>query len=66
MENVAAMLVDKTGDGGNDALLVGATEQKDGGVLRHRFFKSFRISRAAFAPDPPLSPVPGCVPDPQR
>jgi hypothetical protein len=24
------------------------------------------ITRAAFAPEPPVSPVPGCVPDPQR
>lgn len=24
------------------------------------------ISRAAFAPDMPFRPVPGCVPDPQR
>jgi hypothetical protein len=30
------------------------------------FFKSFKISRAAFAPDPPVNPAPGCVPDPHR
>ena len=26
----------------------------------------FRISRAAFWPDPPVNPVPGCVPEPHR
>src|SRR5271169_5691697 len=30
------------------------------------FFKCFNISRAAFAPDPPVNPAPGCVPDPHR
>jgi len=30
------------------------------------FFRSFRISRAAFAPEPPVKPAPGCVPLPHR
>ena len=30
------------------------------------FFNSFRISRAAFLPDPPVSPTPGCVPLPHK
>jgi tetratricopeptide (TPR) repeat protein len=30
------------------------------------FFNSFRISRAALAPEPPVNPAPGCVPEPQR
>ena len=30
------------------------------------YFESFRISRAAFAPEPPVRPVPGCVPEPHR
>ena len=30
------------------------------------FFKSLRISRAAFAPDPPVNPAPGCVPLPHK
>jgi len=30
------------------------------------FFKSFSISRAAFAPDPPVNPAPGCVPEPHK
>jgi len=30
------------------------------------FFRSFKISRAAFAPEPPVKPAPGCVPEPQR
>lgn len=34
--------------------------------MRHYFFNSFNISRAAFAPDPPVSPVPGCVPLPHK
>jgi hypothetical protein len=29
-------------------------------------FRSFKISRAAFAPDPPVSPAPGCVPEPHK
>src|SRR5690348_7133456 len=32
----------------------------------HYFLRLFRISRAALAPDPPVSPVPGWVPLPQR
>src|SRR6267378_4028900 len=31
-----------------------------------RPFRSFRISRAAFDPEPPVRPAPGCVPLPQR
>jgi hypothetical protein len=30
------------------------------------FFSCFNISRAAFAPDPPVNPAPGCVPDPHK
>src|SRR5580698_4744086 len=30
------------------------------------FFSSFNISLAAFAPDPPVSPAPGCVPLPHK
>ncbi len=30
------------------------------------FFSAFRISRAAFAPEPPVNPVPGCVPLPHK
>jgi len=30
------------------------------------FFISFKISRAAFAPDPPVNPAPGCVPEPHK
>ena len=30
------------------------------------FLKSFTISFAAFAPDPPVNPAPGCVPLPHR
>ena len=30
------------------------------------FFSSFKISRAAFEPEPPVRPAPGCVPLPQR
>src|SRR5271169_208282 len=30
------------------------------------FFSAFAISRAALAPEPPVSPVPGCVPLPHR
>jgi hypothetical protein len=30
------------------------------------FLSSFKISRAAFAPDPPVKPAPGCVPEPHR
>ena len=26
----------------------------------------FNISRAAFAPDPPVKPAPGCVPEPHK
>src|SRR4029077_11567799 len=33
---------------------------------RRYFFKSFNISRAAFAPEPPVNPAPGWVPFPQR
>src|SRR5712692_7347251 len=35
---------------------------------RHRryFFRSFNISRAAFAPEPPVKPAPGCVPLPHK
>lgn len=29
-------------------------------------FKALNISRAAFAPDPPVNPAPGCVPLPHR
>jgi hypothetical protein len=29
-------------------------------------FSTFNISLAAFAPDPPVNPAPGCVPDPHR
>ena len=30
------------------------------------FFKTFRISRAALAPEPPVKPAPGWVPEPHR
>ena len=30
------------------------------------FFRSFKISRAALAPDPPVNPAPGCVPEPHK
>ena len=30
------------------------------------FYLFFRISLAAFAPEIPVSPVPGCVPEPHR
>jgi len=30
------------------------------------FFRSFRISRAALAPEPPVKPTPGWVPEPHR
>src|SRR5580658_1653981 len=30
------------------------------------FLRCFKISLAAFAPDPPVKPAPGCVPLPQR
>src|SRR5258708_11385728 len=30
------------------------------------FFSAFAISRAALAPEPPVSPVPGCVPLPHK
>jgi hypothetical protein len=30
------------------------------------FFNAFRIAFAAFAPEPPVNPAPGCVPDPHR
>src|SRR5207302_4524923 len=67
MQNVAAVLVDESGDAGDYAFLVRAAEQQDGGFPCHlRTFRSFIISRAAFAPEAPVSPVPGCVPDPQR
>src|SRR5256885_8868737 len=67
MKNVAAVLVNESGNAGDHAFFVRATEQPDRRFLTHlRAFKSFRISRAAFAPEPPVSPVPGCVPDPQR
>jgi len=33
---------------------------------RRYFFKVWMISRAAFAPEPPVSPVPGCVPFPHK
>ncbi len=34
------------------------------GFVRRYFFKPFEISLAAFAPEPPVTPVPGCVPLP--
>ena len=36
------------------------------GRRRSYFLSCFRISRAAFAPEPPVNPAPGCVPLPQR
>src|SRR6185369_4360579 len=36
------------------------------GDLNHDLRSSFKISRAALAPEPPVSPTPGCVPEPQR
>ena len=67
VQDIPAVLVNESSNAGDYAFLVGATEQQDGGFLRHlRAFKSFRISRAAFAPEPPVSPVPGWVPDPHR
>lgn len=35
-------------------------------VLRALYRRSLTISRAAFAPGPPVTPPPGCVPAPQR
>ena len=35
-------------------------------ALAYVFFNSFNISRAAFAPEPPVSPAPGCVPLPHK
>jgi hypothetical protein len=35
-------------------------------AARHYLFSSFKISRAAFAPEPPVRPAPGWVPLPQR
>src|SRR5437763_251259 len=35
-------------------------------VAPRYFFRSFKISRAAFAPDPPVRPAPGCVPEPHK
>ena len=67
VQDIAAVPVNESGNASDHAFLVGTTEEKDGGFLHHlRAFKSFRISRAAFAPEPPVSPVPGCVPDPHR
>jgi hypothetical protein len=67
VQDVAAVLVNKTRNGGDNAFLVWTIEQEYGGFLHHlRPFRSFKISFAAFIPEPPVSPVPGCVPDPQR
>ncbi len=72
VQDIAAVLKNESGNAGDYAFPVRATEQEDGAFSFHlqsvhrRAFKSFRISRAAFAPDPPVSPVPGWVPDPQR
>ena len=96
MKNVAAVAIDKVGDGSDFALAVRAGDEQDGGVF-HRsaavpaavaaasrrrsesgtlsrqparrqryFFSVFTISRAAFAPDPPVKPAPGCVPFPHK
>jgi hypothetical protein len=43
----------------------GATEEKLT-QCRDYFFSAFAISRAALAPEPPVSPVPGCVPLPHK
>ena len=35
-------------------------------ILRAYRFKSLMISRAAFMPEVPVNPSPGCVPEPHR
>jgi hypothetical protein len=35
-------------------------------IISDYFFSAFAISLAALAPDPPVSPVPGCVPLPHK
>ena len=70
VQNIAAVPVDEVGNGRDLALAVGAGNQQDGGILHGSrpcyFFNSFNISRAAFAPDPPVNPAPGCVPLPHK
>src|SRR5271169_130518 len=59
---------------GHDARLVGATDQKNSAAgfgmrcltRSHRFRKSRMISCEALAPDPPVKPLPGCVPEPHK
>ena len=43
-----------------------APARRDRGPMRYRFSRSLRISRAAFAPGPPVTPPPGCAPEPAR
>ena len=56
LENVGKKYIDEGGKGVPPTVIQTAIY----------FFSAFKISRAAFAPDPPVRPVPGCVPLPQR
>ena len=66
-QDVAVVAKDKFCNRGNNTFAVGTRDEEYGGVVHYRyFFSAFAISRAALAPDPPVSPVPGCVPLPHK
>ena len=67
MQNVTAVLGDESGDGGDDTFAVRTREKENCRLPGHRLaLMSFMISLAAFAPEAPVKPVPGWVPDPHR
>src|SRR5215469_8042547 len=66
MQDVSAVLIKKSGDAGDYTLAIGTTQKQDRTRLHHFALRSFRISRAALAPEPPVRPTPGWVPDPHR
>jgi len=50
----------------DDDGVIGGTVLRLFAHARTRALKSFRISRAALAPGAPITPPPGCVPEPHR
>ena len=67
MKDIAPVLINESGNARDHAFAVRTTQEKNSGMFGHRrAFRSFMISRVAFAPDAPVRPVPGCVPDPHK
>jgi len=66
MENLLGVGNSKDGKTNKAGLLPFAADSHQGLPTRRQFLKSRTISRAAFAPEPPVKPAPGWLPEPHR